>query len=118
MHAIRALVEAERCHDVRQCAGSLGQHDERLCCFNDVRREFRGVAGADVFRCVNRPGRDEQRFTGLQRHRRRAVELIFQGAFEDVGDLRARMRLIHYPDDFDPAASVIEPLRQGRCYDV
>jgi ribonuclease BN (tRNA processing enzyme) len=33
-------------------------------------------------------------------------------------DLRARMRLIHYPDDFDVAASVIEPLRQGRCYEV
>jgi ribonuclease BN (tRNA processing enzyme) len=32
--------------------------------------------------------------------------------------LRARMRLIHYPDEFDLAASVIEPLRQGRCYEV
>ena len=33
-------------------------------------------------------------------------------------ELRARMRLIHYPDDFDPAASAIEPLRQGRRYEV
>lgn len=33
-------------------------------------------------------------------------------------DLRARMRLIHYPDDFDLGASVIEPLRQGRRYTV
>ena len=33
-------------------------------------------------------------------------------------DLRARMRLIHYPDDFDQAGSVIEPLRQGRCHQV
>lgn len=32
--------------------------------------------------------------------------------------LRARMRLIHYPDDFDAAASAIEPLRQGRIYAV
>jgi ribonuclease BN (tRNA processing enzyme) len=32
--------------------------------------------------------------------------------------LRARMRLIHYSDAFDLAASVIEPLQQGRCYDV
>jgi ribonuclease BN (tRNA processing enzyme) len=32
--------------------------------------------------------------------------------------LRARMRLIHYPDDFDEASSCIEVLRQGRCYDV
>jgi ribonuclease BN (tRNA processing enzyme) len=34
------------------------------------------------------------------------------------GELRARMRLIHYPDDFNLAASVIEPLRQGACYAV
>lgn len=32
--------------------------------------------------------------------------------------LRAKMRLIHYPDDFDPGASVIEPLRQGARYQV
>lgn len=32
--------------------------------------------------------------------------------------LRARMRLVHYPDDFDTEASVIEPLRQGRRYSV
>ena len=30
--------------------------------------------------------------------------------------LRAKMRLIHYPDDFDLEASVIEPLTQGRRY--
>ncbi|MCP3140424.1 MBL fold metallo-hydrolase [Pyxidicoccus xibeiensis] len=33
-------------------------------------------------------------------------------------ELRARMRLIHYPDDFDTRASVIEPLVQGRRYSV
>ena|SRR5579883_1276012 len=33
-------------------------------------------------------------------------------------DLRAKMRLIHYPDDFDHERSVIETLRQGRCYVV
>lgn len=32
--------------------------------------------------------------------------------------LRAKMRLIHYPDDFDRGASVIEPLEQGRTYRV
>jgi len=32
--------------------------------------------------------------------------------------LRARMRLIHYPDDFDLGQSVIEPLKQGRRYTV
>ena len=31
-------------------------------------------------------------------------------------ELRSRMRLTHLPDDFDAASSVIEPLRQGRCY--
>jgi ribonuclease BN (tRNA processing enzyme) len=34
------------------------------------------------------------------------------------GELRDRMRLIHYPDDFPLAASAIEPLRQGAIYDV
>jgi ribonuclease BN (tRNA processing enzyme) len=32
--------------------------------------------------------------------------------------LRAKMRLIHYPDDFDDPAGAVEPLRQGRCYFV
>ena len=32
--------------------------------------------------------------------------------------LRAKMRLIHYPDDFDAAASLIEPLVPGRSYAV
>lgn len=32
--------------------------------------------------------------------------------------LRARMRLFHYPDDYDAGTSVIEPLRQGRVYRV
>ena len=33
-------------------------------------------------------------------------------------ELRAKMRLIHYPDAFDRDASVIEPLEQGRVYPV
>jgi ribonuclease BN (tRNA processing enzyme) len=33
-------------------------------------------------------------------------------------DLRARMRLIHYPDEFDVAGSVIEPLVERRLYAV
>jgi ribonuclease BN (tRNA processing enzyme) len=32
--------------------------------------------------------------------------------------VRGRMRLIHYPDDFDVEASAIEPLRQGHIYQV
>lgn len=43
-------------------------------------------------------------------------------AYEDLAALpaavRAKMWLIHYPDSFDPAASVIEPLEQGRRYRV
>jgi ribonuclease BN (tRNA processing enzyme) len=33
-------------------------------------------------------------------------------------DVRARMRLTHYPDGFDLAASVIEPLHERRVYAV
>jgi len=32
--------------------------------------------------------------------------------------LRSKMRLTHYPDDFDLDSSVIEPLCQGRIYEV
>jgi ribonuclease BN (tRNA processing enzyme) len=32
--------------------------------------------------------------------------------------LRSKMRLTHYPDDFDVDSSDIEPLRQGRQYEV
>jgi ribonuclease BN (tRNA processing enzyme) len=32
--------------------------------------------------------------------------------------LRKKMRLVHYPDDFDLARSAIEPLAQGRVYEV
>jgi ribonuclease BN (tRNA processing enzyme) len=32
--------------------------------------------------------------------------------------LRAKMRLTHYPDDFDVETSAIEPLHQGRIYEV
>lgn len=33
-------------------------------------------------------------------------------------ELRARMRLMHYPDGFDVDGSVIEPLREGAVYEV
>jgi len=33
-------------------------------------------------------------------------------------DLRRRIRLIHYPDSFDTASSAIEPLEQGRRYEI
>lgn len=33
-------------------------------------------------------------------------------------ELRAKMRLVHYPDEFDLAASVIEPLREGSIVHV
>jgi len=33
-------------------------------------------------------------------------------------DVRRRMRLIHYPDDFDVGGSTIECLREGKLYDV
>lgn len=32
--------------------------------------------------------------------------------------LRSKMRLTHYPDDFDRESSVIEPLREGQLYQI
>jgi hypothetical protein len=43
---------------------------------------------------VDRPGRDEQDVAGLERHRRLALHLILQRAFEDIDDLFARMRVL------------------------
>ena len=33
-------------------------------------------------------------------------------------DVRAKMRLVHYPDEFEVATSVIEALREGAVYRV
>src|SRR5262245_28981021 len=69
----------------------LTQHDERLPFFDDVRGELRRVAAADILRRMDLSGRDEQDLAGLKCHRRLAVDLILQQAFDDVGDLFARM---------------------------
>jgi ribonuclease BN (tRNA processing enzyme) len=46
------------------------------------------------------------------------VHTPYERLAELPADLRARMRLIHYPDSFDLAASVIRPLEQGLRYEV
>src|SRR5688500_2012521 len=72
---------------------ALGQHDERLPFFDDIRGELRPVAGADVLRGVIRSGRDEQGLPGLERYRRLALELILQRTFEDISNFGAGMRV-------------------------
>ena len=49
------------------------------------------MAAADVPDGMDRTVRDEQYVAGLERHRRLAVDLILQQAFDDVDDLFARM---------------------------
>ena len=44
---------------------SLAQHNERLAFFDDVGGELRRVAAPDIFRCVDRSGRDEQDLAAL-----------------------------------------------------
>src|SRR5438094_316953 len=70
---------------------SLGQHDERLPFFDNVRGELRRVAAGDVLYLVDRSGRDEQDLAGLERHRRLALQPILQQAFDGIDDLFARM---------------------------
>src|SRR5712691_10831137 len=73
---------------------SLDHHDERLPFFDDIRGELRPGAAADVLGRVDRSGRDEQDVAGLERHRRLALDLILQRAFEDIDDLFARMPVL------------------------
>jgi ribonuclease BN (tRNA processing enzyme) len=46
------------------------------------------------------------------------IHTPYERLAELPAELRAKMRLIHYPDDFDREASVIEPLAPGRRYVV
>jgi hypothetical protein len=71
-------------------ASSLAAHEERLPFFGG---KLRRVAAADVLHRVRYSGRDEQRVAGLEHHRRPALERVLQQAFDDVGDLFARMRV-------------------------
>src|SRR5260370_34997903 len=102
---------------------SPGQYDERFAFFDDIAAELRGVAAADILRRVNRPGRDEQDAAGLERHRRLALDLIPQRAFEHIDDLFARMRVpaerrslgeIDAPlDDLESGSAEVVPLQIG-----
>src|SRR5882724_5619912 len=102
---------------------SLGQYDERFAFFDDIRAELRGVATADILRRVNRPGGDEQEAAGLERHRRLALDLILQRAFEHIDDLFARMRvpaecrslgeIDACLDDLESGSAEIVPLQIG-----
>lgn len=42
--------------------------------------------------------------------------------YEDLAGLpvalRSKMRVVHYPDDFDDPRRALEPLRQGCCYEI
>ncbi|MGA9522667.1 MAG: MBL fold metallo-hydrolase [Myxococcaceae bacterium] len=46
------------------------------------------------------------------------VHTPYEKLAELPAELRARMRLIHYPDSLDLDSSAIEPLREGRVYEV
>ncbi|MBC7542163.1 MAG: MBL fold metallo-hydrolase [Candidatus Sericytochromatia bacterium] len=46
------------------------------------------------------------------------IHTPYERLAELPAELRARMRLIHYPDEFDLAASVIQPVRQGVGFTV
>lgn len=47
-----------------------------------------------------------------------AVHTPYEALVALPAAIRDKIRLIHYPDDFDLAASAIEPLSQGRIYTV
>ena len=70
---------------------SVDCHEEWLSFLDDVRRELRRVAGADVLHSVDRFGRDHQALAGADRRRWLAVDVVLQRSFQDVDDLFTRM---------------------------
>ncbi len=42
----------------------------------------------------------------------------YEALLELPEDLRAKMRIFHYPDNFDVDGSALEPLRQGKIYPI
>ena len=61
--------------------------------FRKVRGDSLGCVAAAwmFFAAWNRSVRDEKDLAGLERHRRPALERVFQHAFDDVDELFARM---------------------------
>src|SRR5262249_42519367 len=70
---------------------SLRQRERRLAFLEHVGGKLGRVGAAGVLRRVDGAGRDEQDVAGLERHRRLALDVILQRAFEHVDDLLARM---------------------------
>jgi MFS family permease len=71
--------------------GSRRHRDERPALVDDIGGELGGAFGAGVGHRVDRPGRDEQDVAGPERHRRPAVEAIFERAPQHIDQLFARM---------------------------
>jgi len=72
-------------------ACSRGQGDERPAPVDDIGGELGGAVGAGIGHRVDRSGRDEQDIAGPERHRRPAVEAIFERAPQHIDQLFARM---------------------------
>ena len=70
---------------------SRRQGDERPALVDDIGSELGGAFGAGVGHRVDRSGRDDQDVAGPERHRRPAVEAIFERAPQHIDQLLARM---------------------------
>jgi hypothetical protein len=60
----------------------VGRHDEGLPFLDDVRRELRSRAAADVLHGVDGLGRDEEDLADADRRRRLAVDAILERSLE------------------------------------
>src|SRR5262245_19666662 len=104
-------------------SGSLRQLDERLAFLDDIRGELGSVDGVDILCRVDRSIRNEQDVAGLERHRRLALDFIYERAFEDIDDLFARVLMPGrhlswsdvdaYLDGLAPGDAKIVPLEVG-----
>src|SRR5882724_1906859 len=67
---------------------------QRLALLDDVGRQDLGGRGARVLRHVHRPRGHEEEVAGLQRQRRLALHLDRDLAFQNIGELFARMGVL------------------------
>src|SRR5215208_7642060 len=94
---------------------SLGQNNERLPFFDDIRGELRRLGGAYVLHRMHRFSRDEKDLARVEPRGWLSLELILQRSFEDVDDLFARMGMLEGRRVRADVHAVVEDFASGNA---